>query len=678
MTSLYNHLVWFIVLFSFCVSSFIFSFYVTFMSQSIYISLNLFSLWNNDIAVSFYFDYMSLWFTRVVLLIRSVVMVYSYFYIRPYSKSTYFLWLTNLFIFSMLIVVNIRNLFFIMLGWDGLGLVSFLLIVYYQNQSSITSGIFTLLINRLGDRLFLVTITLFFYSLPTLRIFDVTLPDVYLISFIVFTFITKRAIFPFSPWLPIAMAAPTPISALVHSSTLVTAGLYLMIRYSYYLYSSYTLIKLLLILSLFTSFYAGINSIFEKDMKKLIALSTLRHLGFIGIAFSVGLLQLAFFHILTHALFKSLLFMAIGDIIINLNHSQDIRYLSSGIVYTPMSCGIIYVSLLNLLGMPNIRGYFSKDLILEILNYSNFSCIALLLVFINVFFTYYYTYQLFFYSFQPIKLVPYQNFHSPLLLHTAILFFLSIRTLFFGFFFISHICHLLLFLPVPAVLKWLPLLINALVFTILYINGCMFTSSHPILNYYFSNIIFLSNTILTIRSNMYYHLRFILSKSVERGLLNYTLNTYTKERFLWISTYLLKLSSYNPLKVTFYRSLLLIVLVVSLLLNNIIYYIWLLLIKFLKNLTYVNLRTIKFSRGYKSNYRANKLFSRLHNNFHRLNFVFCYLYFCFYYFVSPFRQIHYWFSRFGDGMDCRAYGSSFIYSFSFIIPFIFNRRCFQS
>jgi len=305
------------------------------------------------------------------------------------------------------------------------------------------------------------------------------------------------------------MAAPTPISALVHSSTLVTAGLYLIIRYSYLLYSSYTLIKVLLILRLFTSFYAGINSIFEKDIKKLIALSTLRHLGFIGIAFSAGLLQLAYFHLLTHALFKSLLFICIGDIIINLNHSQDIRYLSSGMLYTPISCFIIYVSLLNLLGLPNLRGYFSKDLVLEIINYSNSSILLILIVFLNVIFTYYYTYQLFYYSFQPIKLFPYQNFHSPLLFHTFLLFLIRVTTLLFGFFFISHICYTLLFLPIPSLVKWLPLFINTVIFTILLINGKIFTSNSPNLNYYFSNIIYLSTVIITLSSNLYYNVRFI-------------------------------------------------------------------------------------------------------------------------------------------------------------------------
>ena len=580
MTSLYHHLLWFVFLFITFIVSLLLSLYVRYLSERFYVSFNLFSFWNNDISVSFYFDYISMWFRTIILIIRSVIIVYSYFYIAPYSKTVYFLWITNLFILSILLVVNLSNLFFLILGWDGLGLVSFFLIVYYQNQSSITSGVFTLLINRLGDRFFLVTIMLFFYYHSDLTSFSSNLPSFIVLFFLMITFITKRALYPFSPWLPLAIAAPTPISALVHSSTLVTSGLYLIIRFSYLLYRSYLLIKLLLILRLFTSFYAGINSIFEKDIKKIIALSTLRHLGFIGIAFSAGLLHLAFFHMLTHALFKSLLFITIGDIIINLNHSQDIRYLSSGILYTPMSCFVMYVSILNLLGLPNLRGYFSKDLVLEIINYSSSSILIIFVLFLNVFFTYYYTYQLFFYSFQPIKLLPYQNFHSPILLHTVLLSFMAVSTLLFGFFFISHICSFLLFYPVPNVNKWLPLFINITIFLVLFLNKKLFTSNNPLVNYYFSNIMYLSNLILTASSNLYYNLGFIIVKSVEIGLFSYSLNVYTKNSFFQLTQLVLKLAILNRIKIVLYTSLLLLFLNVLLLLNNINYYIWLLLIKF--------------------------------------------------------------------------------------------------
>ena len=580
MTSLYYHISWFMPLFILFVLSFLTSIYISYLDQSIYLSINLFSLWNNDISVSFIFDYMSLWFRTVILLIRSVIMIYAYFYMAPYSKTVYFLLLTNLFILSMLIVVNITNLFFLMLGWDGLGLVSFFLIVYYQNQSSITSGIFTVLINRLGDSFFLVTIMIAFYFHSDLTMFSSNIPSVFFIFFLMLTFMTKRAIYPFSPWLPLAIAAPTPISALVHSSTLVTAGLYLIIRFSYLLYSSYDLIKLLLILRLFTSFYAGINSIFEKDLKKLIALSTLSHLGFIGIAFSAGLLKLAFFHMLTHALFKSLLFITMGDIMINLNHSQDIRYLSSGILYTPMSSIVIYVSILNLLGIPNIRGYFSKDLVLEMINYSSVSSVVMFVLFINVFFTYYYTYQLFYFSFQPIKILPYQNFHSPMLIHSLLLFAISCSTLFFGFFFMRNISVFMLLYPVPLLNKILPYLINISMFLFLVLNAKLFCSNHPLVNYYFSNMIYLSNVMLTFSSNVYYNTRFVLVKSLENGLFNYLLNVYRASSVVAISNTLMRLSILHPIKIALYSSIFILFILIFILLNNIIYYIWLLLIKF--------------------------------------------------------------------------------------------------
>lgn len=373
--------------------------------------------------------------------------------------------------------------------------------------------------------------------------------------------------------MPLAIAAPTPISALVHSSTLVTAGLYLIIRFSYLLYSSYDLIKLLLILRLFTSFYAGMNSIFEKDLKKLIALSTLSHLGFIGIAFSAGLLKLAFFHMLTHALFKSLLFITMGDIMINLNHSQDIRYLSSGILYTPMSSIVIYVSILNLLGIPNIRGYFSKDLVLEMMNYSSVSSVVMFVLFINVFFTYYYTYQLFYFSFQPIKILPYQNFHSPMLIHSLLLFAISCSTLFFGFFFMRNISVFMLLYPVPLLNKILPYLINISMFLFLVLNSKLFCSNHPLVNYYFSNMIYLSNVMLTFSSNVYYNTRFVLVKSLENGLFNYLLNVYRASSVVAISNTLMRLSILHPIKIALYSSIFILFILIFILLNNIIHYI---------------------------------------------------------------------------------------------------------
>lgn len=339
------------------------------------------------------------------------------------------------------------------------------------------------------------------------------------------------------------MAAPTPISALVHSSTLVTAGLYLMMRYSYVLYSSYPLMQVLLVLSLFTSFYAGVNSIFERDLKKLIALSTLRHLGFIGMAFSVGLIQLAFFHLLTHALFKSLLFMSIGDIIINLNHSQDVRYLSSGMSYTPLSCFIMYVSLLNLLGLPSLRGFFSKDLVLEAINYSSRSAICLVFVFVNVFFTYFYTYQLFYYSFQPNKLIPYQQFHFLSPFHSFLLLAIARASLSFGFVFLRHVYCSSLFLPIPVSSKFLPLLLSVTMFiSLLGFKRQLGVLSSP-LHAYFSSMMYLSALIMPLASSLYLGALFPAVRSTELGALSYSVNSHVCQLALFIFNVSTKLSS---------------------------------------------------------------------------------------------------------------------------------------
>ncbi len=450
---------------------------------------------------------------------------------HPYSKSTYFLWLTVLFVIRILFVVTISNLFFAILGWDGLGLISFFLIVYYQNQSSIVSGSFTLLINRLGDGFFLATLVLFFYNYADFTSFSSNLRSLGMVLLIIITFITKRALYPFSPWLPIAIAAPTPISALVHSSTLVTSGLYLIIRFSYLLYSCPSLIKLLLLISIYTSFYAGINTVFEIDLKKLIALSTLRHLGFIGIAFSSGLLYLRFFHLLVHALFKSLLFITIGDIIININHRQDIRYLSKGSIYTPFSSTVIRVSIINLLGIPNIRGYFSKDLVLETINFRNFSIFIIIVIYINVLFTYYYSYKLLFFRFQSVKLNPFQLFHAPYIIHSRLMLLLRLSTLCFRTFFINFLYRYTTFYFMMPVIKFIPLTLNRLIFIYLILILALPTVKVKWVYSFFSSIMYLRNIIISFNSSLYLSLLFNSVKSLEIGVLNYSFNTMPQRYF---------------------------------------------------------------------------------------------------------------------------------------------------
>lgn len=233
----------------------------------------------------------------------------------------------------------------------------------------------------------------------------------------------------------------------------------------------------------------------------------------------------------------------------------------------------MYVSLLNLLGLPNLRGFFSKDLVIEIINYTMFSFILNLLMFLNVFFTYYYTYQLFYYSFQSNKLNPYQLFHSPMLLHCCLLVFLSMCSLIFGFYFLYNRFNFILFTSVPLLNKLLPIYLNLFTFFVLFINSKLFTSHNKFLNFYFSNIMFLSTIMLTLFSNIYYHLSFTIIKTVELGALNYSVNRYMRSLVLKISSFIFNLSIRHPIKLTLLSSILFFILLFILLLNNIINYI---------------------------------------------------------------------------------------------------------
>ena len=208
--------------------------------------------------------------------------------------------------------------------------------------------------------------------------------------------ITKRAQIPFSAWLPAAMAAPTPVSALVHSSTLVTAGVYLLIRFRPRL-AGRSAQRVLLVLASLTIFIAGLGANFETDLKKIIALSTLRQLGVIITILSLGWADLAFFHLLAHALFKALLFIRAGSIIHRVGDYQDIRVIGRLVGYIPLRVMLINLANLALCGTPFLAGFYSKDLILEVafINELNAACFWLLVVSTGL--TVCYTFRLVFY-----------------------------------------------------------------------------------------------------------------------------------------------------------------------------------------------------------------------------------------------------------------------------------------
>nr|YP_010250875.1 NADH dehydrogenase subunit 5 [Faughnia haani]QTV76809.1 NADH dehydrogenase subunit 5 [Faughnia haani] len=354
---------------------------------SLYKSVGYFIEWeiistnSNSVVMTLILDWMSLLFLGFVMLISSMVIYYSGGYMEGDSNMNRFVYLVLMFVVSMVALIISPNLISILLGWDGLGLVSYCLVIYYQNEKSGAAGMLTALSNRVGDVAILLAISLlsvyggwnFVFYLNSICN-DISMG---LLSFlVVLAAMTKSAQIPFSAWLPAAMAAPTPVSALVHSSTLVTAGVYLLVRFEPAMHGS-KLSQLLLLLGGTTMFMAGLGANFEYDLKKIIALSTLSQLGVMMSVLGFGLADLAFFHLLSHALFKALLFMCAGVIIHSAKDYQDIRMMGGLSKLMPLTTFYMNLANLALCGMPFMAGFYSKDLILEMafmgsINYISF------------------------------------------------------------------------------------------------------------------------------------------------------------------------------------------------------------------------------------------------------------------------------------------------------------------
>nr|UNI92563.1 NADH dehydrogenase subunit 5 [Euplax sp.] len=379
----------------------LFFFIVSFSSTSYVIEWELMSF--NSACVSFVmiFDWVSLLFMCFVLLISGSVMYYSGSYMKGDMSFDRFMYLVLMFVFSMGMMVLSPNLISILLGWDGLGLVSYALVIFYQNEKSANAGMLTILSNRIGDVAILLGIGLM-VKLGSWNfifcVYEMSDKDWFLLKFLVMlAAMTKSAQMPFSAWLPAAMAAPTPVSALVHSSTLVTAGVYLMVRFSPALEGS-DIQSILLIMSCLTMFMAGLGANFEYDLKKIIALSTLSQLGVMLSILSLGYPDLSFIHLLSHALFKALLFMCAGVIIHSVSGYQDIRCMGCLIKFMPLTVSFMTVANLALCGFPFLSGFYSKDMILEVAFMSKINFISLILYVLATGLTVSYTLRLIYYS----------------------------------------------------------------------------------------------------------------------------------------------------------------------------------------------------------------------------------------------------------------------------------------
>lgn len=340
-----------------------FGFYVLFINKIYIYEWIIYDINSIKIYFIFIIRFKLMIFVFLVILISSLILLYrvSYMDLNDKYLINRFYYLILLFLISIIFLILRPNILTLLLGWDGLGLISYCLIIYYQKFLSFNSGIITVILNRLGDsRLLIIISFIVIFGRWNLIFYKINILILLIFFLIVFT---KSAQLIFIIWLPAAIIAPTPVSSLVHSSTLVTAGVYLLINYEIIIDLKYK--KYILIISRITILISGIIANFEIDFKKIIALSTLRQLGFIIRIYSLGILNLTFLHLFIHAFFKSIIFICVGRLIHYINGIQNFRFYS-GIYYLyPIKGLLIILSLFILCGFPFLVGFYSKDLIIE-------------------------------------------------------------------------------------------------------------------------------------------------------------------------------------------------------------------------------------------------------------------------------------------------------------------------
>nr|QIZ12569.1 NADH dehydrogenase subunit 5 [Tonicia forbesii] len=357
-------------------------------NKSILLQIVFFELNSVSITFPLILDWVSVLFSVLVCFISGCVMLFSNSYMSQDIFMGRFIWIVMLFVLSMNFLIFIPNLVSLLLGWDGLGLVSFCLVIYYQNPKSLGAGLMTAFMNRIGDVGILLSVGWMFsqghWESSFMWSFFNSEASVLMI---LLAGMTKSAQLPFCSWLPAAMAAPTPVSALVHSSTLVTAGVFLLIRFFYFLDSFFLFKPIILFISIATMLMAGVAANYEMDLKKIIALSTLSQLGVMMMSIGLGYPELGLIHLFTHALFKALLFLCAGGIIHLHNNNQDVRKMNQLWKHLPITSTCFNIANLALCGIPFFAGFYSKDYIIEMMILNQMNIFSGVMVFLATFLT---------------------------------------------------------------------------------------------------------------------------------------------------------------------------------------------------------------------------------------------------------------------------------------------------
>ena len=361
--------------------------------------------------IGYLIDQMSSVMIFVVCSISFFVHIYSTGYMTFDKDYSRFFSYISFFTFAMLLLVMSDNFIQMFIGWEGVGLASYLLIGFWHSKASaISANLKAFLVNRIGDLFFIIGVVIIFSIFNSFNfsvIFDEInylkdpndLANLELACFFLFIgAMAKSAQIPLHIWLPDSMEGPTPISALIHAATMVTAGIFLIIRLSpIYEVSTYTM-DTILIIGAITSLLLGIVGIYQNDIKKVIAYSTISQLGYMICILGAGFYAASFFHLFTHAFFKALLFLSAGAVIISMHHEQDIRKMGNLRAYLPITYKCFLIGTLCLVGFPLTSGFFSKDLILiSLYNDDNFlSLFSYVVLVIGTFVTSMYSFRLLF------------------------------------------------------------------------------------------------------------------------------------------------------------------------------------------------------------------------------------------------------------------------------------------